>query len=364
MKVQFFCLLLSCFEWTQQSANSFDIPSPNSISSNSQSNLLIFGLGRVGLEVAKEATDINLVSQAIGTVRKQSQEDFENIPINTRIVRVHIDSHQLETIASECRYLLISIPPQYGELNENLIAKFKNIVHKLHPGCWIGLISTTGVYGNHDGEWVTEDSECRCVDGNSTAIQFLNYESTWATMAASAGHMLRIFRCAGIYSNDQSALHTVYKKGLEISATKKTNEVSYTNRIHVHDIARAVVASMNQHDATSLLSEMKLEDSLSTKAFRVYNLADNLPETRSTVLSYASDLFDGAGISINKNIESKQDITTRNVSNRGSRRQTDRKLISNKRMLTELFPDTGLTFPTYKEGLNSILDCKDNPWWS
>ena len=121
-------------------------------------------------------------------------------------------------------------------------------IHLPMKSSWIGIISTTGIYGDHESGWVTEDSECKCLDN-----KFLQYESKWIKWANECNITLHIFRCAGIYGDDQSALHTVYRNGYESKTSGDKNpigeEKSKTNRIHVLDIAQAVVAAMRIHSS-------------------------------------------------------------------------------------------------------------------
>jgi len=257
---------------------------------------------------------------------------------------------------------------------------------------WIGLVSTTGVYGDHDGNWVDEESDCRCFAGASTnattttaagrLLQFETYlkdRATAAAVSADGEVDVRIFRCAGIYGGDRSALHTVYKQQRKRSTGKigrgsssndntsdddrNDNDV-LTNRIHVDDVASAIVASMVRTAASDN------QDDETTERFRIYNLADNFPESRRVVMEYAeqllleienrTDYVAGGVVAVEEEAIGKGGRRTTNAG-RSSRRGTERKLVDNRRMREELLPV--LRYPTYKEGLRSILNDKSNPWW-
>jgi nucleoside-diphosphate-sugar epimerase len=337
-----------------------------------EGDFLILGLGRVGLEVARLAIDHGVVDNVIGTVRHlpASQDDDSGIGNDDSTQRILFGDPNLCSLARRCRYVLVTIPPSRDQ-QEYLDFLFQNVLNEIGPGCWIGLISTTGVYGNHDGEWVTEESECKCISGNSSSAgRFLDYEAKWKSWATmSNAHSLNIFRCAGIYSLDQSALHTVYRKGYECVTDQDAKSKSLTNRIHVYDIARAVVFSMENFQSSEIRNDMSLLDSGNTDRFRIYNLADNLPESRDVVLSFAANMLKGIGVDVatpHPLALAKGSIISPIVQsrNRESRRLTDWKLVSNHRMLRELLPESGLTYPTYKEGLTNILEHRSNPWWS
>jgi hypothetical protein len=300
-------------------------------STNSGSRLLVVGLGRVGTDCAMMALDH--FDQVYGTVRNLDSASMKQDGIE----RVLFDPEALEPIYQKCTHVLITVP-QPKQPDPNLNRLFSSMQSNLPSDTWIGLVSTTGVYGNHDGAWVDEDSPLLSKEGSNAAL-YISYENEWKQSADARGQRLRIFRSAGIYDFSRSALHTVYKGGFA-KPLQETNDV--TNRIHSLDIARAVLASMNKED--------------NDIPFRMYNLADNSPESRAVVMERAAELLQSIGVTVKE--PTKPTDTT---STRGRRRLLDRKLVSNQRMREELMPD-GLLFPTYREGLEAILQEPTSPW--
>ena len=65
---------------------------------------------------------------------------------------------------------------------------------------WSGYLSTTGVYGDHDGAWVDENSQTR--PSQTRSGQRLAAEQAWKDALPD----IRIFRLAGIYGPGRSAL--------------------------------------------------------------------------------------------------------------------------------------------------------------
>lgn len=319
-------------------------------------DLLILGLGKVGLEVARQASALTPPSQhfrsVAGTVRDTTLTNDNDI---TTIKRIPCHLSDILPRLAETSHVMVTIPAvAVGEAQDDeagLNAMFDAIVQRLKPGCWLGLISTTGVYGNYDGEWVTEESECR-PQADTTASQFLEYEDAWCRRATNHGHHLSIFRCAGIYGPTRSALHTVFQKGVLVSTPNSSSDNDkktkiLTNRIHEHDLAASVVASMNM--------KIPLEKDYPLLACAIYNLADNQPESRSVVLEYATNLLK----SIHVPLETRSSMA-KETSVRSRRRQTDQKRVSNKKMKDVLLPH--LLYPTYKEGLETILNDPASPW--
>jgi nucleoside-diphosphate-sugar epimerase len=304
-----------------------------SVPSQTQNHLLILGLGRVGREVARQARNTRNFEIIVGTVR-QDERDTEDA---THSIPFENTDEILQT-ARLCKHVLITIPPSNDE-EENIAAycKFQTVLKELPACCWIGILSTTGVYGNHDGKWVTEATTCE--PASSTANRYLAYEDVWKERAKL--HSLRIFRCAGIYSPDQSALQTVFKSGLPIGK-EESETADLANRIHVHDLAAAIVASMKQHNRDE------------NSNCHIYNLADDLPESRAVVMAFAAQLLQSIGVSIML-------APTTNEGGRARRRRMDAKRVSNRKMKQELVGK--LKYPTYKEGLADILQYRRNPWY-
>jgi nucleoside-diphosphate-sugar epimerase len=299
--------------------------------------LVILGLGRVGREVARQATFAHSI---VGTIRG-------NVTANESDDRCHYIPYQETELVLEavrgCTHLLVTIPPPsetVGDATDEPNAFFDRVVTALPiEPCWIGVLSTTGVYGNHDGHWVTEETECRAE--SPSARRYLAYEAAWQRRARPQA--LYLFRCAGIYGGAQSALHTVYQKGLP-STTTSTKDV--TNRIHVSDLAAAIVASMRKHDRGE-----------SNTAATIYNLADDFPAARAAVMEYAAELLRGIEVVV-------PDSTAPEASSmRGARRQAEAKRVANDKMKRELLSGGPLRFPTYREGLATILLDRTNPWW-
>jgi nucleoside-diphosphate-sugar epimerase len=283
-----------------------------------EKNLLIIGLGRVGSHIARHAKPY--FHTVIGTKRQPGSSDTKNqiIPF---------EKAAIQTALTDATHVLITSPPP-----PNDDTAFWEIINLLRSSnCWLGMISTTGVYGNHDGAWVTEESECYCHTSTS-AGRLLQLERYLQTTTCNPA----IFRCSGIYGGGKSALHTVYKSGRSASFAR---EDVLTNRIHVDDIAAAALACMCSNKTG------------------VFNLADELPESRSAVLNFAADLLQGIGV----DVPEESSNTDNGSSGRSERRGIDRKLVSNTKMREQILPT--LQYPTYKEGLLSILEGRSSPWW-
>lgn len=97
---------------------------------------------------------------------------------------------------------------------------------------------------------------------------------------------------------------------------------------------------------------------------QIYNLADDEPAPRADVMEYAADLLASIGVTLEqaKQLKNGETAEPPPSTKRERRRQTDRKLVSNERMKKELLGPNGLTYSTYKEGLEAILKDPTTPW--
>lgn len=287
--------------------------------------LLVFGLGGVGRAVVKEASQVGYFDRIQGTSRSPSSKET-----------LLFDPETVGSLLLECTHVLITIPPpREQDLVFNDV--MDQVESKLPQNAWLGFVSTSGVYGNHDGAWVTEESPLYC-DKDSPTYRYVVQETKWRELAQQHGWQCRIFRCAGLYGPDRSALHTLWKK----RAYSMSPVAGITNRIHEADVARAIVASMvSSTDARN--------------DFRVYNLSDDEPESRNVVMQYASELLGSIGVDIEVESSSSSESSTRS-----KRRGTEIKRVSNERMKQELVSE--LLYPTYREGLSSIFNDPSSPW--
>jgi len=266
--------------------------------------LLILGLGRLGIEVCEDASP--LFRSVMGTTRR---EDL-TLPKNARCIPFHNVVTDMDLSSVSHTIVTIQAP---REEDDPIFRDFDKIVAKLPEDSWIGLISTTSVYRETDGGWVSEDSLTK------EDSPYVYYESYWK----KAPQSLTIFRCSGIYGPGRSALHTLYNKGYRPGG-------KIANRIHSYDIVQAMLASMLK------------------KTENIFNLSDDFPASRQAVFEYGRELLEGEEVEI-----SRSTLSARSR-NQGSKR------VRNTLMKSVLLPY--LQYPSYKEGLKDILDDPNSPW--
>jgi hypothetical protein len=132
---------------------------------------------------------------------------------------------------------------------------------------WIGYLSTVGVYGDYQGDWVSEADECRPVSRRSKSR--VEAEQAWQTLADDIGKPLAILRLSGIYGPGRNAF-----VNLENGTAKRLIKPAQVfNRIHAADIAGALwrLASRNTGG--------------------VFNVTDDEPAPPQDVVAYAAEMM-------------------------------------------------------------------------
>jgi hypothetical protein len=168
-------------------------------------------------------------------------------------------------------HLVLSAAPATGNDGEGgdpFLPHADGRIRQLMPDLrWMGYLSTVGVYGDHGGAWVDEESECRPASARSKAR--LAAENAWQALAEKERLPLAVLRLAGIYGPGRNALVNLAAG----TARRIAKPGQVFNRIHVEDIAGAL----------SLLAGQE--------AGGVFNLADDAPSPPQDVVAFAAGLM-------------------------------------------------------------------------
>ena len=218
-------------------------------------------------------------------------------------------------------HALISIPPlAYGDPALALYARELEASPSLQ---WIGYLSTIGVYGDHGGAWIDEETPPAPVHERSRWR--LAAEDAWLEFGARSGKRVRIFRLPGIYGPGRSAIDRLR----EGTAQRIVKPGQVFNRIHVADIAGALSAAIGGSGARD-----------------IYNVTDDEPAPPQDVITYAARLL---------RIPPPPEIAFEQarLTDMAKSFYTENKRVRNLRMRRELGVE--LKFPSYREGLRAIL---------
>mgnify|MGYP001367455477 FL=1 len=161
-----------------------------------------FGFGQVAKNFIKKLNEQGVPFKLTTTSRANSKnKKFENINYESFQFTEEAFDKNLISRFEEADHVLLSIAPISGTdiVIKNLKDYFKSSKFK-----WITYLSATSVYGNHNGEWVDENSETK--PNSPNGVERLKVEKEWMQLASKFDLPFQIFRLSGIYSNQYNIL--------------------------------------------------------------------------------------------------------------------------------------------------------------
>lgn len=280
----------------------------------------ILGCGLVGLRVASLYTDHAL----IGVVR--SEDSAERIrAAGHRALRADLDAlgaadaDWIRELAGQ-KLFYFAPPPSQGRVDRRIRGLLDRLDADASPRR-IVYISTTGVYGDCGGAWITEDQPL--APAADRAHRRLDAESALGDWARRSGGERVILRVAGIYGPGRLPAERLRKQLPVI----RREDSPFTNRIHLFDLARVAQAAMESASDGSL-----------------YNVSDGHP---GTMVDYFNRVADHLGLPHPPAIRLDQAEGTLSAGMLSYMEESRR--LCNSRMLSEL--DLELEFPTLERGL-------------
>lgn len=278
--------------------------------------LFIFGLGYSGLEIAKLAKAAGW--QVAGTC--QTAEKAEQLGEQGFEAHAFDGTRELPAGAiGAASHVLCTIAP--GSAGDPAL---RTCARLLQGARWLGYLSTTGVYGDHGGGWVDEDTPAR--PGQPRSIERLAAERAWQATGLDAGAAVDIFRLPGIYGPGRSALEQVTAG----TARRIDKPGQVFSRIHVEDIAGAVLMAISRAGGGA-----------------IYNVADDLPAATGDVVAFACELL---GKPVPPAVPWEQIAPTLSPMARSF--YAENRRVRNDKIKNEL--GVVLRYPTFREGLRAI----------
>jgi nucleoside-diphosphate-sugar epimerase len=266
--------------------------------------LLCFGLGYTARAFVRQ---LGPGWSAIGTTRRG---DGEGLPFDR--------GHPLPRATfAGVTHILVSIPPD--EEGDPVLDTHAGDIAALKTLRWLGYLSTTGVYGTRDGGWVDETAELKPTGPRGK--RRVAVEQAWRSLGAPA----HIFRLAGIYGPGRSVFDA-----LRAGTAKRIDKPGHVfSRIHVDDIARALLASVAK-----------------PRPGAVYNICDDAPAAQEAVVAHAATLLGMAPPPLTPFSEAVLSPMVRSF-------WADNKRVANALVKRELGVE--FAYPSYREGLAAIL---------
>jgi len=191
----------------------------------------------------------------------------------------------------------------------------------------IVYLSTIGVYGDHGGGWVDEDTPPR--PDSARARERLAAERAWQNFGARSGAAVAVLRLAGIYGPGRNALEQIGRG----AARRVVKPGQVFNRIHVADIAQAIDAVLR------------------CQASGIFNVADDEPSPPSDPIVFAAHLLGRDPPPEIPFAEAAPAMSPLALSF-----WQDCRRVRNDKLKREL--GVTLRYPTYREGLRALFEAQ------
>ena len=287
-------------------------------------DLFIFGFGFTGAALARR---LGAEGWATAGTSRSPEGRAAMARLGVRPVDP-ADSGALRQTLGAADALLIATPPGVEGC-----PGFNSLAPLLSAGerrpAWTGYLSTTGVYGDRQGGWVFETSElaARSLEG----ARRVEAERSWRRLGRELDMAVTVFRLPGIYGPGRSPFDRL-RDGGQRRIVKPGHVFS---RVHADDIAAGLAASIAR-----------------PRAGGIYNLCDDLPAPAAEVTAYAAAML---------GMEPPPEVAWNEADMTPAARRfyAESKRVSNARAKAEL--GWRPTYPTYREGLASILAAEQAP---
>jgi len=195
--------------------------------------LMIFGCGYSGKAIASACGTV--FGAVHGTTRSPDKaESLMAQGINAHIYNGTDFSDALLAALNETTHLVQSIAP--GPEGDPLLQLTAGELRILMPKLeWVAYLSTVGVYGDHNGAWVDEETTCKPVSRRS--VERVQAEEGWLTLGKALQCPVACLRLAGIYGPGRNTFVNL-NAGTAKRIIKKDQVF---NRIRVEDIGQATL---------------------------------------------------------------------------------------------------------------------------
>ncbi len=286
-------------------------------------SIQIVGCGYIGKKIAAQLSARNIALQCM-VQSKASRQQCEVLGFKT--IQCDFDQQQpvINTISEKTRWVYL-VPPTPRGKTDARIAQFIESLNLLEqvPEKII-LISTTGVYGDCQGEWIDENREVN--PQADRAHRRLSAEQQLSEYCNKNNVPLIILRVPGIYGADKLPLKRITSGEPIVRAV----DSGFTNRIHAEDLVAFCVEALTCDVNPG-----------------VYNCCDGEP---STMNDYFMCVADAKGLPRPEEITLQQ--AQQQLSSGMLSYLAESKRISNEKLLMNF--KTRCKYPDLKHGLKDL----------
>jgi nucleoside-diphosphate-sugar epimerase len=293
------------------------------------SDVLIIGCGDVGVRVARlEQAQGRAVA---GLVRNEAGAErllgFGVAPVMGDLD----DAESLAALPAAGALLYYFAPPPGGGPWDTRMRNFCAAVSRDNAPAKVVYISTSGVYGDCGGAWVTEETPVNAQ--TSRAKRRLDAETVVIEWGGRLGVPVVILRVTGIYGPGRLPLARL-REGHPVL---REEESPPTNRIHADDLAAVCIAAAEKGTAGEII-----------------NVSDGQPGTMSQFFNTAADLLGVPRPPQVTMTEARRVMTPMMLSY-----LTETRRMDNRRMRERL--GVTLRYPELESGLKNVVGQLDQP---
>lgn len=228
-------------------------------------NILVIGCGDIGLRIARRLADGNCCYGVIRSIERREQLEKTNVipwivDLDGHSPLILPQSLNPETTA----VFYLAPPPAFGTTDTRITRAIEAFPRP--PAKWVYL-STSGVYGDYRGGWVTETAPANPL--TARARRRLSAERQLLSWHKQSKAPVVILRVPGIYGPKRLPLAKLTAGEPIIRA----DEAPYTNLIHADDLATVCLAAL-----------------IRGRDGEIYNVSDGQPCTLSEYYSKVAEL--------------------------------------------------------------------------
>jgi nucleoside-diphosphate-sugar epimerase len=295
-------------------------------------DVLIVGCGDIGVRVARRLQQNG--GYVSGLARSESSASRLRELGITPLMGNLDDAASLNVLPSADKLVLYFAPPPGGGPFDSRMRNFCQTVDPEKLPARLVYISTSGVYGDCGGEWVTEETPIK--PQTSRAQRRADAEATLQEWAGKHGVPLVILRVTGIYGPGRLPLARI-QQGHPIL---REAESPPTNRIHADDLAAVCVRAA--------------EKAVDGHIFHIFNVSDGRPGTMTQYFNAVSDLLGLPRLPQIDMQEARQVMNPMMLSY-----LTETRRMDNRKMMEQL--GVILQYPELTSGLKNVIEQLDKP---
>jgi len=281
--------------------------------------MLIIGCGDIGRRIAQIA---QRRGESVSAMVRTAESSSELQKLGIDVIQADLDD-EIEALNVEGVRLVYLAPPPRTGTHEKRMKRILNAITG-RPEAFLYL-STTGVYGDCNGEWVDESRPVAPLADR--ARRRLHAEQQLVSAADLHGWHYVIMRVAGIYGSQRLPLQRIKERQPVLLA----DQAPFTNRIHEDDLAEVALGLLEKGSSGE-----------------IYNVTDGHPGTMS---DYFITVARYAGLPAPPEIDMRQAEGELSAGMMSYLRESRR--ISNRKMV-ELLGEK-LRYATLEDGLRAIF---------